>query len=186
MTKPAISRLREAIRQALLAWEPLASQVNKVVLNQFDPLDDEDFPVISVFALEETPIENDYQPRRDERRFEFDLEILVIPKENEGPEALVDYLEEQVERALTLPALKKALRDSEDLKLWKINWLGSSMVYDGEVEDMLVGVIVNYSLEYQRWPVVDDLSDFEEAKIDWTVRAGDEGLEVEDIVELET
>jgi hypothetical protein len=191
-----------AIHAFLKGWQPAADFAGEnVFLNRAQEIIDAEFPLISVFADSLVPIENDWQPRRLERRLSFQVEFWAEKPEGlagavkpaDGAENWGDATEEALYGlahalidGLTLPRLEGFLAagDREAVRLWKIDWKGNSVDYYTDGNMLHACVIAEFELEFQQLKRP-ELPPFKLAALDWRLKDSEGGLAVSDLAELE-
>jgi hypothetical protein len=185
--KPGLTYIREAICSRIKNWELLKVLIDgRVFLNRFIPVQDQEYPIISVFVLEEAPIDTSNQnPSPDERKLTFSIEIINFNHDRAVLEVL-DRVSDEIENALTLDGLDEYLGQAPTVSLLKIEWLGNSLVYLEDTQDELVGVIMLFELEYQKLYQTGEMPPFQTAGTNWTARIKEGTVSAENIIELET
>jgi hypothetical protein len=140
-----------------------------------------ELPFIRMFAESEEKIDNDYSPRRDERKLTFTVELLSPLSAD-----LLEEMAEEVDKCFTVAKFNEFLENYDDIKFWSVAWTRSEIAAfeNGERELMAFGL--EFELEYQCFRRFDPLPDFTTAQTEWTAKFPGGELPAEDTTEMET
>jgi hypothetical protein len=135
---------------------------DRIKLNDYADIHDREYPVMRVYSQEESRIDNDYSPRREERSVSLSVEILdqILGDSDKDVVEGLEYLAEAVNNALTLSAINEYLVNYGDIKIWSITWTKTALGFYWETGGNIPFLALDFELEYQALEIrvtLDDL-----------------------------
>lgn len=166
MSKPYLTLLREAVRDALKANPGLAAIFDKkFYLNRSESMSETEFPLMAVYLDAVEAVPNDYHSQRDERKCTIGIEALVRGKDMEGTLDLVCDLVEAAMKIPPIEALMAAAGGPDHKTILEIRWVASDLGYLDPASETLGAAVMSYEIEYLNPHELPILPDFEGAEL---------------------